>query len=819
MGGSGHTIVNGAATISSDAVGLSLDGRTLDNAGTVTIADGTVLRFRNRAVWNNENSGTLVLHGTVILLNDLRNPARLNNAGLLVHTGTGRSGARIDFPIDNTGTVNAQNGTLVCEGGVTNEGSFNLAEGALASIGGGSTSQAINLAADSQLTITGNFTQQSRSQVNLADGSLFIIGSGGTHSIDTLQEGAAIRGAGIVQVSAFNTSELRVNGNGAIDNLTVFPGTVVTVAATKTLTLENLTVREQALLGVGDGGGLTAQTLTQTGGFVSVGDTSRLTVQDVTLSGGTLTARTTGILDMQTLTQTGGMLTGGIATVERTLTWTGGIMSGPGRTVVNGTATISGRPSLDGRTLDNAGSATLSDGARLGFGENGVWNNENGATLTLHGNVTLDGFSINSTRLNNDGVLIRLGIDNSGVTFHLTVVNTGTINVVTGIVFFPSLINEGTINLADGSIAEVSGSSSGTFNLEADSQLNILGSFTQQSSATVNLANESVLNIGSGFVGGNYTLQNGATISGAGTVQVNNVFTTNQLNVNGSARIDNLAVNGGAVTVATTSSLALQKLTLSGGTMTIAAAGTLETQDLTQTGGTLTSGTLTGAGTVTVDGTLTWTDGTMSGTGKTLLNGSGTVGNAGSGPLLDGREFDNAGTVTIPNGNTVRFATNALWNNEDPATLELQGQSSVGNVSGHSGRLTNAGLLVTTGGNQATINLPVTNSGTVDLQGGLVINGLYTQTADGTLNVHIGGLTPVSQFDQLQINGLATLGGALNVTLVNGFTPTDGNNFRILTFTSRSGDFTITALPELGSGLFFDLVYDSSGLTLKARSG
>ena len=38
--------------------------------------------------------------------------------------------------------------------------------------------------------------------------------------------------------------------------------------------------------------------------------------------------------------------------------------------------------------------------------------------------------------------------------------------------------------------------------------------------------------------------------------------------------------------------------------------------------------------------------------------------------------------------------------------------------------------------------------------------------------------------------GVATLNGTLTVTLANGYVPTSGDSFQIMTFASRSGDFT-----------------------------
>src|SRR6185503_5962428 len=68
--------------------------------------------------------------------------------------------------------------------------------------------------------------------------------------------------------------------------------------------------------------------------------------------------------------------------------------------------------------------------------------------------------------------------------------------------------------------------------------------------------------------------------------------------------------------------------------------------------------------------------------------------------------------------------------------------------------------------------------------------GAYTQGASGSFNVEIGGLTVGTQYDRAAITGAATLAGTLNISLINGFEPNIGDTFTIMTFGSRSGDFT-----------------------------
>jgi hypothetical protein len=111
----------------------------------------------------------------------------------------------------------------------------------------------------------------------------------------------------------------------------------------------------------------------------------------------------------------------------------------------------------------------------------------------------------------------------------------------------------------------------------------------------------------------------------------------------------------------------------------------------------------------------------------------------------------------------------------------------------------------------------VTNSGQLNPGGiggaGLItVNGNYTQTATGILNIDIGGLA-ANQFDQLVVNGIVTLSGTLNVALINGFMPALGNSFQILTFTGRNGDFQFENGLQFGANRF-NPQYNATSLTL-----
>ena len=116
-----------------------------------------------------------------------------------------------------------------------------------------------------------------------------------------------------------------------------------------------------------------------------------------------------------------------------------------------------------------------------------------------------------------------------------------------------------------------------------------------------------------------------------------------------------------------------------------------------------------------------------------------------------------------------------------------------------------------------TVTANVSNAGQVNpgLSSGILnIDGNYTQTPTGVLNVEIGGLAPGTGFDQLNITGNAALDGTLNISLIGGFSPSPGDIFEIMTFSSPTGDFAAKNGLDLGFGLSFEPNLAANNLVL-----
>jgi hypothetical protein len=166
----------------------------------------------------------------------------------------------------------------------------------------------------------------------------------------------------------------------------------------------------------------------------------------------------------------------------------------------------------------------------------------------------------------------------------------------------------------------------------------------------------------------------------------------------------------------------------------------------------------------------------------TLIN-SGTVRKLVSGDSIFTLPVTNTGSVVARSGK-ISFYNSFL---QTKGTTSLQGGSLF-----HPGRSMNfnGGRVSGNGTIQSQL---VANNGAVfapgNSPGSLVINGNYAQSANGILDVELGGTTPGTQYDQMIVTGSATLGGTLNILQFNGFVPAVGNSFELMEYLTVSGDF------------------------------
>jgi hypothetical protein len=102
------------------------------------------------------------------------------------------------------------------------------------------------------------------------------------------------------------------------------------------------------------------------------------------------------------------------------------------------------------------------------------------------------------------------------------------------------------------------------------------------------------------------------------------------------------------------------------------------------------------------------------------------------------------------------------------------------------------------GGGTKAINAALDNQGTLTVVAGGagVLNLTGNFSTSGIVNLELGGTTAGSGYDQIAVTGTATLAGTLNVSLINGFTPTTGQTFTLISSTgARSGRFGAETIP------------------------
>ena len=147
----------------------------------------------------------------------------------------------------------------------------------------------------------------------------------------------------------------------------------------------------------------------------------------------------------------------------------------------------------------------------------------------------------------------------------------------------------------------------------------------------------------------------------------------------------------------------------------------------------------------------------------------------------------NQGSMTFLGG-TSSVAVGTLVSS---GSLDFQSNS----VLSLAGRFLNQGTVV--GSGTVLVNA-ATNSGTFSpghSPGTLTFSSNLTLAAGSILNIELGGTNAVD-YDHLVALGALTLGGILNVTYTNGYTPTSGDKVDILDWGSMAGTFSTINLPS-----------------------
>ncbi len=239
---------------------------------------------------------------------------------------------------------------------------------------------------------------------------------------------------------------------------------------------------------------------------------------------------------------------------------------------------------------------------------------------------------------------------------------------------------------------------------------------------------------------------------------------------------------------------------------------------------------------LTLDGTATLGDSTGYGylyfTGTQTLGGSGTVNFATRNPC-NALWVPNSGTtLTIGAGITVHgqygsIGYSSYFGGSTAVSVVNQGtinsDSSGGTITVYTSgaAFQNSGTLNASAG---TISIydpsyGMVNSGTVAAgpTGTLDIDGPYSQSSTGNFDEVLGGSSS-ALYGQTSISGTASLNGALNISETNGFSPSAGDVFTFLTYTSETGQFANYTGLVLSGSAALEPTYNSTSATLTTVS-
>ena len=92
----------------------------------------------------------------------------------------------------------------------------------------------------------------------------------------------------------------------------------------------------------------------------------------------------------------------------------------------------------------------------------------------------------------------------------------------------------------------------------------------------------------------------------------------------------------------------------------------------------------------------------------------------------------------------------------------------------------------------------INNNGMITVGAGdsVKTSGAFSQTATGVLDVQLGAPPASGDFGSVSVGTTANLGGKLQADLVNGYAPTIGDGFNVITYTAATGSFTTNQLPS-----------------------
>ncbi|WP_291983891.1 Ig-like domain-containing protein [Candidatus Accumulibacter sp. ACC005] len=360
---------------------------------------------------------------------------------------------------------------------------------------------------------------------------------------------------------------------------------------------------------------------------------------------------------------------------------------------------------------------------------------------------------------------------------------------------------------------------------------------------------------------GTLAVSNGGTLNLAGTHSTDQFGTLR--NDGGTIVLSGTLENTGAILDlnAVTGVLTLAGGTITGGTISANAGAGLEVMTAGRgqlSGVTLkTDVTVNDRALLTVQNGLTLADGhkvNLNGTsGHTVLSFEGdsqTLGGDGeivfAGPFIDvvSANLNASQALTISSGITVHsgaggyngtIEANSAIINEGTISADAAGKSisitgagvtnsgrieaAAGTISVSAASFRNDGIFSVLSGATATVST-IVNSGTIDVQAGSLFNvtNSFINNINGSVQIGIAG-SETSAFGRLSVSGELYLDGTIKLWLAGNYVPPLGEAFRVMTYGSRIGNFSVLQDLDAGDGVTYHAVYNPTDLSLLVVPG
>jgi uncharacterized repeat protein (TIGR01451 family) len=730
-------------------------GTVVDNFGSLTLtSSANALSINSGATIKNESSGAFGLFGDAPINTDNISSPLINNIGTLSKTGGTTSS--INVALNNSGSVNAGSATIGLAGSGTHSGSFVSSSTAGIAFGGSNTFNS-----GSSFSGTGPVKFVSGTQTFNAA----VSASGGIK-----WAGGTIAGTGPFNIAGTSTLDGSNSGmilTGVINNT----GTMTYTAAPNALTINGAAAK----LETSSSGSFTiagdydvqavpsgAGTLRINGAsaqlFKSAGTVGSSILANLDIAGGVVTNNATGPLNLAG----GGKSTGtlSVTSASNIINFTNGTFDDNGAVfgsgtfnVAGGTLNINTTTAFNGVPSLNISSGTLGGTGAVSLTGTPTWS---GGTITGSGTLTVGG----------SGVLTLTGSNGPMTLDGRTLTNSKTI-----------LYSSSTNNLT----------------LKNSASIVTASTFTAAGSGTIDTDGTAV----------SFTNNAQFTKTSSGLFIIKPTFNNNGVSgvaINGGV----LAIDGDGLSTAPWTMAAGTEVwfptpfgttytwasgtTFSGGKVTIDGSGNVATSTpitINSTNLELNGGTFTTAAalTITSPGTFKWTDGTLAGSGHTIISAGTTfdmLSEFGA-RSMTGHTVDNAGNATMSAATQpISLDSGSTFNNT--GTLNIQSDGSMLTNGGGVNAFNNSGIVKKSVGgsgfrfdvayNQTAgttdANSPTSGSTIIFNNGGTMSGGAIQATSstnfvdffNGTFNV-IGGSLNNGQPGALRTTGA---GAVLNVS-------------------------------------------------------